>query len=166
MSRARKVQRYHRSGATGFECLPPSCDGLTGPDDHGPMISTGLLAVHDSSQGTSELSLCNQLYPGFLNHVRSYPEPQIQKLTSTEERSGQISRTSSNEQMLRSFSPTSVQTTQQISVERATQKEPSATNLVPNGGGKRREIGEIGYGEQYRTRVSKMRIRDIGSKIR
>ncbi|KZV13608.1 hypothetical protein F511_45230 [Dorcoceras hygrometricum] len=23
----------------GFECLPPSCDGLTGPDDHGPMIS-------------------------------------------------------------------------------------------------------------------------------
>ncbi|KZV40825.1 hypothetical protein F511_23147 [Dorcoceras hygrometricum] len=24
---------------TGFECLPPSCDGLTGPDDHGPMIS-------------------------------------------------------------------------------------------------------------------------------
>ncbi|KZV35555.1 hypothetical protein F511_32906 [Dorcoceras hygrometricum] len=26
---------------TGFECLPPSCDGLTGPDDHGPMISTG-----------------------------------------------------------------------------------------------------------------------------
>ncbi|KZV42442.1 calcyclin-binding protein [Dorcoceras hygrometricum] len=26
---------------TGFECLPPSCDGLTGPDDHGPMMSTG-----------------------------------------------------------------------------------------------------------------------------
>ncbi|KZV22171.1 inactive receptor-like serine/threonine-protein kinase [Dorcoceras hygrometricum] len=26
---------------TGFECLPPSCDGLTGPDDHGPMISIG-----------------------------------------------------------------------------------------------------------------------------
>ncbi|KZV39435.1 hypothetical protein F511_33490 [Dorcoceras hygrometricum] len=26
---------------TGFECLPPRCDGLTGPDDHGPMISTG-----------------------------------------------------------------------------------------------------------------------------
>ncbi|KZV16974.1 hypothetical protein F511_33725 [Dorcoceras hygrometricum] len=24
---------------TGYECLPPSCDGLTGPDDHGPMIS-------------------------------------------------------------------------------------------------------------------------------
>ncbi|KZV32663.1 receptor-like protein 12 [Dorcoceras hygrometricum] len=24
---------------TGFECLPPSCDGLTGPDDHGPMVS-------------------------------------------------------------------------------------------------------------------------------
>ncbi|KZV46114.1 ABC transporter G family member 22 [Dorcoceras hygrometricum] len=24
---------------TGFECLPPSCDGLTGLDDHGPMIS-------------------------------------------------------------------------------------------------------------------------------
>ncbi|KZV53984.1 hypothetical protein F511_41742 [Dorcoceras hygrometricum] len=24
---------------TGFECLPPSCDGLTGPDDYGPMIS-------------------------------------------------------------------------------------------------------------------------------
>ncbi|KZV06989.1 hypothetical protein F511_45529 [Dorcoceras hygrometricum] len=23
----------------GYECLPPSCDGLTGPDDHGPMIS-------------------------------------------------------------------------------------------------------------------------------
>ncbi|KZV46812.1 hypothetical protein F511_35336 [Dorcoceras hygrometricum] len=23
----------------GFECLPPSCDGLTGPEDHGPMIS-------------------------------------------------------------------------------------------------------------------------------
>ncbi|KZV26373.1 hypothetical protein F511_37756 [Dorcoceras hygrometricum] len=23
----------------GLECLPPSCDGLTGPDDHGPMIS-------------------------------------------------------------------------------------------------------------------------------
>ncbi|KZV31971.1 protein penguin [Dorcoceras hygrometricum] len=32
----------------GFECLPPSCDGLTGPDDHGPMISTGRLAVRDS----------------------------------------------------------------------------------------------------------------------
>ncbi|KZV33761.1 hypothetical protein F511_30753 [Dorcoceras hygrometricum] len=26
---------------TGSECLPPSCDGLTGPDDHRPMISTG-----------------------------------------------------------------------------------------------------------------------------
>ncbi|KZV48051.1 hypothetical protein F511_24496 [Dorcoceras hygrometricum] len=26
---------------TGSECLPPSCDGLTGPDLHGPMISTG-----------------------------------------------------------------------------------------------------------------------------
>ncbi|KZV19689.1 hypothetical protein F511_29966 [Dorcoceras hygrometricum] len=26
---------------TGFECLPPSCDGLTDPEDHGPMISTG-----------------------------------------------------------------------------------------------------------------------------
>ncbi|KZV22654.1 hypothetical protein F511_05110 [Dorcoceras hygrometricum] len=26
---------------TGFECLPPSCDGLTGPDGHGPMISIG-----------------------------------------------------------------------------------------------------------------------------
>ncbi|KZV15675.1 U-box domain-containing protein 17-like [Dorcoceras hygrometricum] len=24
---------------TGYECLSPSCDGLTGPDDHGPMIS-------------------------------------------------------------------------------------------------------------------------------
>ncbi|KZV49834.1 CASP-like protein [Dorcoceras hygrometricum] len=24
---------------TGYECLPPSCDGLMGPDDHGPMIS-------------------------------------------------------------------------------------------------------------------------------
>ncbi|KZV19284.1 laccase-14-like [Dorcoceras hygrometricum] len=24
---------------TGFECLPPSCDGLTGSEDHGPMIS-------------------------------------------------------------------------------------------------------------------------------
>ncbi|KZV50769.1 chloroplast envelope membrane protein [Dorcoceras hygrometricum] len=24
---------------TGYECSPPSCDGLTGPDDHGPMIS-------------------------------------------------------------------------------------------------------------------------------
>ncbi|KZV33289.1 hypothetical protein F511_05412 [Dorcoceras hygrometricum] len=23
----------------GFECLPSSCDGLTGPKDHGPMIS-------------------------------------------------------------------------------------------------------------------------------
>ncbi|KZV17931.1 hypothetical protein F511_42638 [Dorcoceras hygrometricum] len=23
----------------GFECLPPSCDGLTGPEDHRPMIS-------------------------------------------------------------------------------------------------------------------------------
>ncbi|KZV22047.1 putative receptor-like protein kinase [Dorcoceras hygrometricum] len=23
---------------TGFECLPPSCDGLTGSEDHGPMI--------------------------------------------------------------------------------------------------------------------------------
>ncbi|KZV38570.1 hypothetical protein F511_04275 [Dorcoceras hygrometricum] len=33
----------------GFECLPPSCDGLTGPDDHGQMISTGRLAVHGSS---------------------------------------------------------------------------------------------------------------------
>ncbi|KZV44233.1 hypothetical protein F511_43011 [Dorcoceras hygrometricum] len=33
----------------GFECLPPSCDGLTGPDDHGPMIFTGRLAVHGSS---------------------------------------------------------------------------------------------------------------------
>ncbi|KZV34520.1 kinesin-4-like [Dorcoceras hygrometricum] len=34
---------------TGFECLPPSYDGLMGPDDHGPMISTGLLAVRGSS---------------------------------------------------------------------------------------------------------------------
>ncbi|KZV50116.1 histone-lysine N-methyltransferase ATX4-like [Dorcoceras hygrometricum] len=33
----------------GFECLPPSCDGLTGPDDHGRMISTGRLAVRGSS---------------------------------------------------------------------------------------------------------------------
>ncbi|KZV25567.1 L-ascorbate oxidase [Dorcoceras hygrometricum] len=41
---------------------------------------------------------------------------------------------------------------------------PNSTNIVPNGGGKRREFGEIGYGEQYRTRVSKMRIRNIGSK--
>ncbi|KZV54379.1 hypothetical protein F511_31887 [Dorcoceras hygrometricum] len=24
---------------TEFECLPPSCDGLTGSEDHGPMIS-------------------------------------------------------------------------------------------------------------------------------
>ncbi|KZV21256.1 hypothetical protein F511_25283 [Dorcoceras hygrometricum] len=24
---------------TGFECLPPSCDGLTGSEDHGPMFS-------------------------------------------------------------------------------------------------------------------------------
>ncbi|KZV27170.1 hypothetical protein F511_24980 [Dorcoceras hygrometricum] len=24
---------------TGFECLPPSCDGLMGSEDHGPMIS-------------------------------------------------------------------------------------------------------------------------------
>ncbi|KZV38866.1 AMP-dependent synthetase and ligase superfamily protein [Dorcoceras hygrometricum] len=24
---------------TGFECLPPSCDGLKGSEDHGPMIS-------------------------------------------------------------------------------------------------------------------------------
>ncbi|KZV42330.1 hypothetical protein F511_40768 [Dorcoceras hygrometricum] len=24
---------------TGFECLPPSCDGMTGSEDHGPMIS-------------------------------------------------------------------------------------------------------------------------------
>ncbi|KZV55636.1 hypothetical protein F511_27316 [Dorcoceras hygrometricum] len=29
----------------GFECLPPSCDGLMVPDDHGPMISTGRLAL-------------------------------------------------------------------------------------------------------------------------
>ncbi|KZV16850.1 hypothetical protein F511_09781 [Dorcoceras hygrometricum] len=29
----------------GFECLPPRCDGLTGPDDHGPMISTSRFAV-------------------------------------------------------------------------------------------------------------------------
>ncbi|KZV32188.1 hypothetical protein F511_29028 [Dorcoceras hygrometricum] len=34
---------------TGFECLPSSCDGLTGPDDHGPMISTGGFAVRGSS---------------------------------------------------------------------------------------------------------------------
>ncbi|KZV53609.1 hypothetical protein F511_12000 [Dorcoceras hygrometricum] len=33
----------------GFECLPSSCDGLTGPGDHGPMISTGLFAVRGSS---------------------------------------------------------------------------------------------------------------------
>ncbi|KZV35855.1 hypothetical protein F511_32029 [Dorcoceras hygrometricum] len=33
---------------TGFECLPPSCDGLTGPNDHGPMISTGRFAVRGS----------------------------------------------------------------------------------------------------------------------
>ncbi|KZV56802.1 hypothetical protein F511_37523 [Dorcoceras hygrometricum] len=24
---------------TGYECLSPSCDGLMGPNDHGPMIS-------------------------------------------------------------------------------------------------------------------------------
>ncbi|KZV42532.1 squamosa promoter-binding-like protein 7 [Dorcoceras hygrometricum] len=70
MCRARKVQRYHPSGdcrirvsttelcvvpeksnaiirvvTAGFECLPPSCDGLMGPDDHEPMISTVRLAV-------------------------------------------------------------------------------------------------------------------------
>ncbi|KZV29973.1 hypothetical protein F511_41253 [Dorcoceras hygrometricum] len=33
----------------GFECLPPSCDGLTGLDDHGSMISTGLFTVRGSS---------------------------------------------------------------------------------------------------------------------
>ncbi|KZV19955.1 ArfGap/RecO-like zinc finger domain-containing protein [Dorcoceras hygrometricum] len=33
----------------GFECLPPSCDGLTDPDDHGPMISTGRFDVRGSS---------------------------------------------------------------------------------------------------------------------
>ncbi|KZV31032.1 hypothetical protein F511_14972 [Dorcoceras hygrometricum] len=37
-----EVQRYHRSGDIGFECLPPSCDGLTGSEDHGPMISQDL----------------------------------------------------------------------------------------------------------------------------
>ncbi|KZV49540.1 proline-rich protein 1-like [Dorcoceras hygrometricum] len=31
----------------GFECLPPSCDGLTGPDDHGSMISDRRFAVRD-----------------------------------------------------------------------------------------------------------------------
>ncbi|KZV36932.1 hypothetical protein F511_16627 [Dorcoceras hygrometricum] len=33
----------------GFECLPPSCDGMTDLDDHGPMISTGRFAVRGSS---------------------------------------------------------------------------------------------------------------------
>ncbi|KZV37593.1 beta-sesquiphellandrene synthase-like [Dorcoceras hygrometricum] len=45
MCRARKVQRYHRSGDCRIRVSPSSCDGLTGPDDHGPMISTGRLAV-------------------------------------------------------------------------------------------------------------------------
>ncbi|KZV15822.1 hypothetical protein F511_26904 [Dorcoceras hygrometricum] len=33
---------------TGFECLPSSCDGLTGPKDHGPMISR---LMHRGSSG-------------------------------------------------------------------------------------------------------------------
>ncbi|KZV20930.1 hypothetical protein F511_08844 [Dorcoceras hygrometricum] len=33
---------------TGFECLPPSCDGLTGPEDHGPMIYR---LIHRGSSG-------------------------------------------------------------------------------------------------------------------
>ncbi|KZV37707.1 hypothetical protein F511_32608 [Dorcoceras hygrometricum] len=41
----------------GFECLPPSCDGLTGPDDHGPMISTGRLAMHGCSFVVVQASL-------------------------------------------------------------------------------------------------------------
>ncbi|KZV34511.1 hypothetical protein F511_27860 [Dorcoceras hygrometricum] len=41
INRARKVQRYHRSGDRLIGCvrIQPSCDGLTGPEDHGPMIS-------------------------------------------------------------------------------------------------------------------------------
>ncbi|KZV27954.1 L-type lectin-domain containing receptor kinase I.9-like [Dorcoceras hygrometricum] len=41
----RRIGRAEKSNAivgavtTGYECLPPSCDGLTGLDDHGPMIS-------------------------------------------------------------------------------------------------------------------------------
>ncbi|KZV40550.1 hypothetical protein F511_34434 [Dorcoceras hygrometricum] len=38
---------------TGFECLPPSCDGLTGPDDHGPMISTGSSGSQAGQSGGS-----------------------------------------------------------------------------------------------------------------
>ncbi|KZV18623.1 beta-amyrin 28-oxidase-like [Dorcoceras hygrometricum] len=35
----RKVQRYRRSGDYRIRVSTASCDGLTGPDDHGPMIS-------------------------------------------------------------------------------------------------------------------------------
>ncbi|KZV16879.1 putative leucine-rich repeat receptor-like protein kinase [Dorcoceras hygrometricum] len=45
MSRAKKSNAIIGVVTTGFECLPPSCDGLTVPDDHGPMISTDRLAV-------------------------------------------------------------------------------------------------------------------------
>ncbi|KZV40557.1 hypothetical protein F511_36085 [Dorcoceras hygrometricum] len=31
---------------TGYESLSPSCDGLTGPDDHGPMVSRLIDRVH------------------------------------------------------------------------------------------------------------------------
>ncbi|KZV36323.1 carboxyl-terminal-processing peptidase 1, chloroplastic [Dorcoceras hygrometricum] len=40
---------------TGYECLPPSCDGLTGPDDHGPMISR---LIH---RGITDSACKNQL---------------------------------------------------------------------------------------------------------
>ncbi|KZV22252.1 hypothetical protein F511_35076 [Dorcoceras hygrometricum] len=53
MCRARKVQPIIGVVTARFECLPPSCDGLTGPDDHGPMISTGRLAVRGSSGNQS-----------------------------------------------------------------------------------------------------------------
>ncbi|KZV38757.1 hypothetical protein F511_22896 [Dorcoceras hygrometricum] len=42
---------------TGYECLPSSCDGLTGLDDHGPMISRlidrGALGNQAGSSGSS-----------------------------------------------------------------------------------------------------------------
>ncbi|KZV37661.1 hypothetical protein F511_30366 [Dorcoceras hygrometricum] len=43
---------------TGYECLPPSCDGLTGPDDHGPMIPR----LIDREMASSLVSNTNQVH--------------------------------------------------------------------------------------------------------
>ncbi|KZV54954.1 hypothetical protein F511_31963 [Dorcoceras hygrometricum] len=81
------VSHYERSGCvvhqsnaiigavtTGYECLPPSCDGLTGPDDHGPMISRLIDRVrHTVAAGVHLLKLGVHLERGSVTFLLVEP---------------------------------------------------------------------------------------------